>query len=392
MFLLAGAGPAVAQQWSAVRLQPETAQFSNAYAVGAGQQGGDFRDSAGVSNPPVIWEGTSASWMSLAPGNGAVGSVYGIWHGVQVGYLSGRASLWTGTAASMIDLHPPGPIASTALGVRAGMQTGSVVFSGNSEHAALWRSSAATFVDLHPTGATRSYAFATDGTLQGGTAWFTSPIGEVPHALLWNGAAQGFVDLTPNGQPSDLYAMAPGVQVGDVCPQGVACHGAVWHGTAQSFTDLNASGGASRLFGTTGRIHTGDGVVGSAVGAAHAVVNFGRPDAWLDLHQFLPPGYSSFSAGNAVYQDGPTISIGGYAVSDATGQEQAFLWVGPDPCYPNCDQSTAPPALNVLDFVCFLNAFAAGDGYANCDGSTTPPALNILDFVCFINRFAAGCP
>ncbi len=60
-------------------------------------------------------------------------------------------------------------------------------------------------------------------------------------------------------------------------------------------------------------------------------------------------------------------------------------------CYANCDQSTTPPCLNVLDFSCFLNRFAAGDPYANCDGSTTPPVLNVLDFSCFLNRFAAGC-
>jgi len=66
----------------------------------------------------------------------------------------------------------------------------------------------------------------------------------------------------------------------------------------------------------------------------------------------------------------------------------------PDPgvCYPNCDDSTVAPVLNVLDFTCFLNAFAAGDPYANCDGSTTAPILNVLDFECFLNRFAAGCP
>ncbi len=29
--------------------------------------------------------------------------------------------------------------------------------------------------------------------------------------------------------------------------------------------------------------------------------------------------------------------------------------------------------------------------YANCDGSTTSPVLNVLDFACFINKFAAGC-
>jgi hypothetical protein len=60
-------------------------------------------------------------------------------------------------------------------------------------------------------------------------------------------------------------------------------------------------------------------------------------------------------------------------------------------CYPNCDHSTTAPCLNVLDFSCFLNAFAAGDTYANCDNSTTPPVLNVLDFSCFLNQFAAGC-
>jgi hypothetical protein len=61
-------------------------------------------------------------------------------------------------------------------------------------------------------------------------------------------------------------------------------------------------------------------------------------------------------------------------------------------CYANCDQSTVPPVLNVLDFTCFLNQFAAGGAAANCDGSLVPPVLNVLDFGCFLNRFAAGCP
>jgi len=61
-------------------------------------------------------------------------------------------------------------------------------------------------------------------------------------------------------------------------------------------------------------------------------------------------------------------------------------------CYANCDGSTVAPTLNVNDFSCFLNAFAAGDTAANCDGSTAPPALNVNDFACFLNRFSAGCP
>jgi len=64
----------------------------------------------------------------------------------------------------------------------------------------------------------------------------------------------------------------------------------------------------------------------------------------------------------------------------------------PAPCYANCDESTAPPILNVSDFICFQSAFAAGSTDANCDGSTIPPTLNISDFICFSSAFAAGCP
>jgi hypothetical protein len=63
----------------------------------------------------------------------------------------------------------------------------------------------------------------------------------------------------------------------------------------------------------------------------------------------------------------------------------------PAPCYANCDNSTTPPILNVNDFQCFLNKYAAGNSTANCDNSTTPPILNVNDFQCFLNKFAAGC-
>jgi dienelactone hydrolase len=69
-------------------------------------------------------------------------------------------------------------------------------------------------------------------------------------------------------------------------------------------------------------------------------------------------------------------------------------------CWANCDGSTVPPVLNVNDFTCFINQFAAAQmlphqqqlgHYANCDASTVPPVLNVADFTCFINAFAAGC-
>jgi hypothetical protein len=64
----------------------------------------------------------------------------------------------------------------------------------------------------------------------------------------------------------------------------------------------------------------------------------------------------------------------------------------PAACYPNCDGSTGSPVLNVQDFTCFLQKFAAGDLAANCDGSSNPPVLNIADFTCFFQKFSIGCP
>jgi hypothetical protein len=62
------------------------------------------------------------------------------------------------------------------------------------------------------------------------------------------------------------------------------------------------------------------------------------------------------------------------------------------PCYANCDSSSAAPVLNVADFSCFLQRYAAGSAYANCDSSTVAPTLNVSDFTCFLQQYAAGCP
>jgi hypothetical protein len=119
---------------------------------------------------------------------------------------------------------------------------------------------------------------------------------------------------------------------------------------------------------------------------------------------------------NKIAGGGGTSSGGGFTLSGTIGQHDAGdmsgggftlaggFWVGAvaePPCYANCDGSTTPPVLNVEDFVCFINQFAAGQAlppagqithYANCDNSTTQPVLNVEDFICFINAFAGGCP
>jgi streptogramin lyase len=73
------------------------------------------------------------------------------------------------------------------------------------------------------------------------------------------------------------------------------------------------------------------------------------------------------------------------------GMSAVTTFVGGE-CYANCDGSTAEPVLNVADFTCFLQRYAAGESYANCDASSSVPILNVADFVCFLQRFADGCP
>jgi hypothetical protein len=80
--------------------------------------------------------------------------------------------------------------------------------------------------------------------------------------------------------------------------------------------------------------------------------------------------------------------------SNGSGNLLGLVYVpdaGGPACYANCDNSTVAPVLNVADFTCFLQQFAAGASYANCDGSTTEPVLNVADFTCFLQRFAEGC-
>jgi hypothetical protein len=101
---------------------------------------------------------------------------------------------------------------------------------------------------------------------------------------------------------------------------------------------------------------------------------------------------------------GGTSTGGGYTLIGTIGQPDAGslanaglvcaggFWGGAVTCYANCDNSTVSPILNVGDFTCFLQRFAAADPYANCDGSTVNPILNVGDFTCFLQRFAAGCP
>jgi hypothetical protein len=98
--------------------------------------------------------------------------------------------------------------------------------------------------------------------------------------------------------------------------------------------------------------------------------------------------------GTSAAIDGPFAALGAMFSNTAnTDAGEAYVFsVETCSCYGNCDGSLAQPKLNVADYVCFMNAYAAGDPYANCDGSSSAPVLNVADYICFMNKFAAGCP
>jgi hypothetical protein len=105
------------------------------------------------------------------------------------------------------------------------------------------------------------------------------------------------------------------------------------------------------------------------------------------LQEFPAPGNPACSVAADFDNDGDIDLI----LLDETTDLILLMINTPVACVANCDCSAIAPALNVQDFACFLNRFAAGDPYANCDGSTVAPVLNVQDFACYLNRFAAGC-
>jgi probable HAF family extracellular repeat protein len=121
-----------------------------------------------------------------------------------------------------------------------------------------------------------------------------------------------------------------------------------------------------------------------------------RPGSgWVDLNTYLPSvgvdltGWTLQSA-VAISADGRVIA--GTGTHGGSGTHGWVVTLPPPACYANCDLSSAAPVLNVADFSCFLQRYAAADAYANCDASTTAPTLNVADFSCFLTKYAAGCP
>jgi hypothetical protein len=197
---------------------------------------------------------------------------------------------------------------------------------------------------------------------------------------------------------------------GACAPGGTPCAGSQWAYYGQDATCNFNTGTANSGILTSPPIQIPPAPPGGSVTLSYCSAlqtensaQYDRSSVWVNNTQVDAPAESASWATrqvNLAQYAGQTITLS-FRFDSVDGFNNAFRgWqidqvriaaqaVGCPTCYANCDNSTQNPVLNVNDFVCFQNRFAAADPYADCNHDS---ALNVNDFVCFQNSFAAGCP
>jgi len=192
----------------------------------------------------------------------------------------------------------------------------------------------------------------------------------------------------------DMFAInAAGQAAGEIYPAPAVWLPAAAFGLPAGLTILDMSDLTGLQFAFAYGVNTSGTVVGQ-LGQRIGTITYYYGFIWQNghprlLHTLVDPALQlTIIDARGVNTSGQIAATGYYGINSADARAIILTPV----CYPNCDSSTIAPVLNIADFACFLNRFAAGDSYANCDGSTAIPVLNVQDFACFLNRFAAGCP
>jgi hypothetical protein len=166
-------------------------------------------------------------------------------------------------------------------------------------------------IHLHPPGFLRSEVLAVTPSMQGGNLHDSE---SRLHSALWAGTATSWSGLAPSGS---VYGMQGDRQVGRaVIGSG---HASLWFGTPESRIDLHPATGA---IGSEAAAISGNQQVGNftpPVGGAHAALWFGSAASMVDLH---PAGMAS---SRALATDG-ALQGGRFALP--SGTRHAALWAG----------------------------------------------------------------
>ena len=184
--------------------------------------------------------------------------------------------------------------------------------------ALLWEGSAESCIDLTPSGYVDGFAHATNGTQQVGTVSNNSGY----YALLWNGSASDYVVLNPTGcLEAEAYGIYGTQQVGSAYMDN-RTHAFIWNGSANDYIDLNPDWfWNTEALATNGVQEVGNGFSPITGGNYHALAWSGSAASCIDLHQFLPTGFTSSKA-EGIDNYG---NIVGYAL-DSSNNYHAMLW------------------------------------------------------------------
>ena len=124
----------------------------------------------------------------------------------------------------------------------------------------------------------------------------------------------------------------------------------IWSGAQQVLTGVQ---------GASNAVFTPDRVVPDAIFYAITYTNIALPnrDFGVYVTQAAP---TAGSAGQLMTQDSVTLAWAPAGFTTPAHKLELRFTAAALGCYPNCDNSTAVPVLNVADFTCFLQAFASG--------------------------------
>lgn len=298
LLFVAVASSANAQYFA--EILPTPSGTGRAVAAGGGQMVGVAFGSGGG---PALWDGPNHSYQVLNT-NGFIGAeVNGVGGGKQVGYgIAGgheHALLWSGAANPPINLHNTAFLGTIAYGTNGNKQVGAggVVQGGNVSHAVLWHGSAQSAVNLHPAGYQNSEAYSVWGDVQVGSA-AGGPTGG--GAALWRGTAESMQLLpTPvTHTTGDAFAVHGNQAVGRI----VDFAAVVWDIDKWTYTSL----GSGFAVDTNGTNQVG--YVGPAF-EERALVWAGSEASRLDLHQFLPAGFTR-SLARGIDENGNIVGYG----------------------------------------------------------------------------------
>jgi trimeric autotransporter adhesin len=168
----------------------------------------------------------------------------------------------------------------------------------------------------------------------------------------------------------------------------------VWSQVGQGFP----IGGVRALANHHGQLYAGGSFVSTVAPELSRIARWDRT-SWVSVNGGVDTDVWAMQSYGGRLHIGGDFNVG--IISSTLSSFSPFWITSICGCYPNCDNSSTSPVLNIDDFTCFINSFAAAQSlshaqqinhYTNCDRSLNSPVLNIDDFTCFINRFAIGCP